>query len=107
VWQFDVAPDAATAGFFRPAVCRFHDAGTTTGHDGETHVTGRRTHLAGELVVRVVLSHPGRSEDGDAGPGEMESAKATEHLSGDAKDRAEFTTTKPGTAEEETITRRS
>jgi hypothetical protein len=36
------------AGLVRAAIGGFHDAGTTTGHDGEAKPRDRRSHLTGE-----------------------------------------------------------
>jgi hypothetical protein len=103
VRQFDVAADTATSRFFGAAVGSLHDARASPGHDGETHVTGRRTHVAGQLIVRVILLQSGRSEHGDTRASEVQAAKAAQHLAGDSIHRAQLAPTQAWATEETSV----
>jgi hypothetical protein len=54
--------------------------GTAAGHDGKTGVNQLHADLARDLVIRMILTKTGGTEDGDAGPDEMECAKAAYEL---------------------------
>jgi len=98
--ELDVAADGIAARLLCPAVGGFHQAGSSTSHDGETFVRDGGANLAAEPVVGMAFAEPRRTEDGDAGTDEVEPAEPPDELESDAHDAHELRTAVLGAFEE-------
>lgn len=103
VRQFDIAGDGAAADIFGAAITGLHDAGASAGHDGESHFCGGRSHLTGQLVMRIIFLGAGGPKNGDAWADEMQSTEAAEHVPSDAHQGDGFFGARLGAGEEEPV----
>lgn len=90
VRQTDVAANGIAPCLLGAPVCSFHDAWTSTGHDGEAHFGETASHFAGLLVVDVVLGEAGGAEDADGWTHKVELAKAPYKLPHNTTYKPEF-----------------
>lgn len=86
--------------FFGAAVGGFHDAWSSSGHDGVSGFGEGGPCLLGEFVVLMVFVEAGGSEDGDAGSDEVELAEASDELGEDFECGPEFLTSESWPSEE-------
>ena len=78
--QNDVDSNTATAGFLRPAIGRFHDAGSAAGHHREAQTGDFSGNLPCFLIPRMAFIQPGGAEYRDARAHKMEGAQAAEEV---------------------------
>lgn len=88
--EFDVTSEREAPAFAGAAVGGFHDSWASAGHDGVPGFGECVACLLGEFVVWVVFVEAGGSEDGDAGPDEVELAEASDELCEDFECGPEF-----------------
>src|SRR5437660_84636 len=89
-WQLNRAADRAATDVFGAAICRFHDAGSAAGHDGETQPRNGRAHLPREFVMWIVDLDAGRAKDGDAWPNKMQDAKTAQKIAHHSQEGEKF-----------------
>lgn len=80
VRQFDIAPHTDASCLFGATVRGFHNAGPSAGHHDKSGLCQCTAQLAGQLVIRMVLLEPCRTENRDAFLGEIEAFEAAQKL---------------------------
>ena len=101
----DVASDGKTAGLFRAAVGRLHDAGSSAGHDSEADLRQLPSHRSRERVVGMIFLEPRRPEDGHARTHEVERAEAADEFRHDRQERLELAAARARSFQEEALLR--
>ncbi len=79
------AADRAPADVSGATVRGLHDAGPTAGHHREPGQGEAAAHFAAQLVVRMGLREPRRTEHGHAGADEVQGPEAAQELQEDAQ----------------------
>ena len=88
--QLDVAPHRTASGLACAAVHRFHQTRAATGHRGESKFGHAPAHFTPELVQRMRLAVPRRTEHGHARPNEVECSESLDEVRKGSQDEPQL-----------------